>query len=321
MSGPKSRNTPFDFAAAPCNCSRSKLPTAGISRSMMNLRNAMAGLPLFMFGPREFARSASIGKAQRLLTGGAAADHVWQFRSRGQTMASDPLPYVRPRPGTQPPVLYPDYASTQKRAPKRAPIRLAHTLSETTGPAFEDSWAGPDSTDLTRQHKGAPLGERMILAGRVLDEDGRPVAGTLVELWQCNAAGRYHHPVDQHDAPLDPNFTGSGHAVKNAAGEYRFLTIKPGAYPWRNSPNAWRPAHIHLAVCGPAFVTRLNTQMYFPGDPLLAYDPIFQSTADVEARERLVAHYDPGLSEPEWALGYRWDMVLRGRAATPMDPG
>jgi len=235
-------------------------------------------------------------------------------------MASEPLPYARPRPGTQPPVLYPDYASTQKRAPKRAPLRVEHTLSETTGPVFEDGWAGPDSTDLTRQHKGAPLGERMILAGRVLDEDGRPVAGTLVELWQCNSAGRYHHPVDQHDAPLDPNFTGAGQAVTNAAGEYRFLTIKPGAYPWRNSPNAWRPAHIHLAVFGPAFVTRLNTQMYFPGDPLLAYDPIFQSTADAQARERLIAQYDPALSEPEWALGYRWDMVLRGRHATPLDP-
>src|SRR5712671_5098641 len=175
-----------------------------------------------------------------------------QIRRRGQAMASEPLPYARPRPGTQPPVLYPDYASTQKRAPKRPPLRLEHTLSETTGPVFEDGWAGPDSTDLTRRHKGAPLGERMILAGRVLDEDGRPVAGTLVQLWQCNSAGRYHHPVDQHDAPLDPNFTGAGQAVTNTAGEYRFLTIKPGAYPWRNSPNAWRPAHIHLAVFGPA---------------------------------------------------------------------
>ncbi|MBV9967266.1 MAG: protocatechuate 3,4-dioxygenase subunit beta, partial [Alphaproteobacteria bacterium] len=180
-------------------------------------------------------------------------------------MASDPLPYQRPRAGTQPPALYPDYASTQKRAPKRKPIRFEHTLSETTGPVFESAWAGPDSADLTRQHKGSPIGERMILEGRVLDEDGRPVAGTLVELWQCNAAGRYHHPVDQHDAPLDPNFGGAGQVVTNGEGRYRFLTIKPGAYPWRNSPNAWRPAHIHLAVFGPAFVTRLNTQMYFPG--------------------------------------------------------
>ena len=155
-------------------------------------------------------------------------------------MASDPLPYTRPRPGTQPPVLYPDYASTQKRAPKRPPIRFEHTLSETTGPVFEGGWAGPDSTDLTRQHKGAPLGERMILQGRVLDEDGRPVAGTLVELWQCNSAGRYHHPVDQHDAPLDPNFTGTGRVLTDGEGRYRFVTIKPGAYPWRNHYNAWR---------------------------------------------------------------------------------
>jgi protocatechuate 3,4-dioxygenase, beta subunit len=235
-------------------------------------------------------------------------------------MTSDPLPFARPRPGTQPPTLYPDYQSTMKRAPRRAPIRFEHTLSELTGPVFADGWAGPDATDLTTQHKGAPLGERIIVEGRVLDEDGRPVAGTLIELWQCNAAGRYHHPVDQHDAPLDPNFTGAGQMVSGPDGGYRFLTIKPGAYPWRNTPNAWRPAHIHLGVFGPGFATRLVTQMYFPGDPLLAYDPIFQSTADAEARQRLISHYDPQLSEAEWALGYRFDLVLRGRAATPVDP-
>ncbi|MGH7736086.1 MAG: protocatechuate 3,4-dioxygenase subunit beta [Gemmatimonadales bacterium] len=231
-----------------------------------------------------------------------------------------PLPFARPGPGTQPPDLYPDYASTVKRAPSRAPIPFEHTLSEVTGPVFADRWAGPDATDLTHQHAGAPLGERIIVAGRVLDEDGRPVPGTLLELWQCNAAGRYHHPVDQHDAPLDPNFTGAGQVVTGADGAYRFLTIKPGAYPWRNTPNAWRPAHIHLGVFGAGFVTRLVTQMYFPGDPLLEYDPIFQSTADAEARERLVSRYDPALSEAEWALGYRFDLVLRGRAATPVDP-
>jgi protocatechuate 3,4-dioxygenase beta subunit len=236
-------------------------------------------------------------------------------------MTTDPQSFARPRPGTQPPYLYPDYASTVKRAPKRALIPFEHTLSEVTGPVFSNRWAGPDATDLTTQHKGAPLGERIIVEGRVLDEDGRPVAGTLIELWQCNAAGRYHHPVDQHDAPLDPNFTGAGQVVSGPDGGYRFLTIKPGAYPWRNSPNAWRPAHIHLGVFGPGFVTRLVTQMYFPGDPLLGYDPIFQSTADEGARERLISEYDPMLSEAEWALGYRFDLVLRGRAATPADPG
>ncbi|HEX3536698.1 MAG TPA: protocatechuate 3,4-dioxygenase subunit beta [Stellaceae bacterium] len=229
--------------------------------------------------------------------------------------------FAHPREGTQPPYLYPDYASTVKRAPKRTPLRFEPTLSEVTGPTFDDGWAGPEAADLTRQHKGEPLGERIILAGRVLDEDGRPVPGTLVELWQCNAAGRYHHPVDQHDAPIDPNFTGAGQVVTDGDGNYRFITIKPGAYPWRNTHNAWRAAHIHLSVFGPAFATRIITQMYFPGDPLMQYDPIYQSTADAVARERLVSHYDPELSQAEWALGYRWDIVLRGREATPQDPG
>ena len=235
-------------------------------------------------------------------------------------MPTEFLPFARPRDGTQPPYLYPDYASTVKRSPNRAPIRLEHTVSEVTGPVFADGWAGPDATDLTTQHAGAPLGERIVVEGRVLDEAGRSVVGTLIELWQCNAAGRYHHPVDQHDAPLDPNFTGAGQVVSGPDGAYRFLTIKPGAYPWRNTPNAWRPAHIHLGVFGPGFATRLVTQMYFPGDPLLGYDPIFQSTADAAARERLICRYDPALSEAEWALGYRFDLVLRGRDATPTDP-
>ena len=235
-------------------------------------------------------------------------------------MAETPPAYARPREGTQPPYLYPDYASTVKRAPARKLIRFEHTLSEITGPSFASGWAGPAATDLTKQHKGEPLGERIIVTGRILDEDGRPIPDTLVELWQCNAAGRYHHPVDQHDAPLDPNFTGAGQVVSGPDGLYRFLTIKPGAYPWRNTPNAWRPAHIHLGVFGPGFATRVVTQMYFPGDPLLAYDPIFQSTADADARQRLICAYEPELSEAEWALGYRFDLVLRGRAATPVDP-
>ena len=228
--------------------------------------------------------------------------------------------YARPHEGAQPPYRYPDYASTVKRSPNRRPLRFEHTLSEVTGPTFESGWAGPALADLTRQHQGEPLGERIILTGRILDEDGSPVSGTLVELWQCNAAGRYHHPVDQHDAPLDPNFTGVGQFLTDDDGAYRFVTIKPGAYPWRNTPNAWRPAHLHFGLFGGGFVTRLVTQMYFPGDPLLAYDPIYQSTADAAARERLIAAYDPQLSQPEWALGYRFDMVLRGRDATPLDP-
>jgi protocatechuate 3,4-dioxygenase beta subunit len=221
--------------------------------------------------------------------------------------------------GTQPPYLHPDYRSTLKRAPQHPPIRLEQTLTEVTGPVFADGWAGPDAVDLTRAHAGVPLGERIIVAGRVLDADARPVSGTLVELWQCNAAGRYRHPVDQHDAPLDPNFDGVGQAITNEHGEYRFLTIKPGAYPWRNTYNSWRPAHIHFGVFGPAFATRLVTQMYFPGDPLLVFDPIFLGIADAEARARLISAYDPELTEAEWALGYRFDIVLRGRAATPME--
>jgi protocatechuate 3,4-dioxygenase, beta subunit len=230
---------------------------------------------------------------------------------------SDVIGYERPRPEEQPPYLHPEYASTVKRAPQQKPVRIDHTLSEVTGPSFALGWAGPDKADLTRQHRGEPIGARMIVAGRVLDESGRPVAGTLVELWQANAAGRYQHEADQHDAPLDPNFTGAGQVVTNDKGAYRFVTLVPGAYPWRNSPNAWRSQHLHFSVFGPAFATRLITQMFFPGDPLLEYDPIFHSIADEAARGRLVSRYDPALSVAEWALGYRFDIVLRGRAATP----
>jgi protocatechuate 3,4-dioxygenase beta subunit len=235
-------------------------------------------------------------------------------------MSATIRPFAPIPEGAQPPYLDPAYGSTVKRAPRNPPIRLEHTLTEVTGPVFGGGWAGPDAADLTRTHAAAPLGERIIVTGRVLDEDARPVPGTLVELWQCNAAGRYRHPVDQHDAPLDANFDGVGQVVSNASGEYRFLTIKPGAYPWRNTYNSWRPAHIHFGVFGPAFATRLVTQMYFPGDPLLEFDPIFQGTPDPAARARLVAHYDPSLSEAEWALGYRFDIVLRGREATPLEP-
>jgi len=235
-------------------------------------------------------------------------------------MANDPISYRHEPPDTQPPYLHPAYGSTVKRAPNRAPAPIAHTLSEITGPGSAIARAaGPDAADLTRQHKGEPLGERIILAGRVRDEWGRPVPHALVELWQCNSAGRYFHDSDQHNAPLDPNFSGAGQATTNERGEYRFITIKPGAYPWRNSPKAWRPAHIHFSLFGPAFATRLVTQMYFPGDPLLALDPIFLAIPDAAARDRLICAYDPELSEAEFALGYRFDIVLRGRDATPIE--
>jgi protocatechuate 3,4-dioxygenase beta subunit len=213
----------------------------------------------------------------------------------------------------------PDYGSTLKRAPSQPLILLPHTLSETTGPVFGHASLRPGDSDLTRQHQGEPLGERIIVSGRVLDEDGRPVPHTLIEIWQANAAGRYIHVRDQHPAPLDPNFTGAGRALTDEQGRYRFVTIKPGAYPWRNHHNAWRPAHIHFSLFGPSFLSRVITQMYFPGDPLFRYDPIFQSITDARARERLVSHFDLDLTEPEWALGYRFDIVLRGREATPTE--
>ena len=218
-----------------------------------------------------------------------------------------------------PPYLYPPYRSTLLRAPTRPLVLLPHRLSERTGPVFGDGEIGRLDHDLTRQHGGEPLGERIIVTGRVLDTDGRPVRNALVEVWQTNAAGRYAHHRDQHPAPLDPNFTGAGRCLTDADGRYRFVTVKPGAYPWKNHPNAWRPAHIHFSVFGTAFTQRLVTQMYFPGDPLMAHDPILQSIPSPEARDRLVAAFDLDITQPEWALGYRWDLVLRGPAATPME--
>ena len=212
-----------------------------------------------------------------------------------------------------------EYRSTLKRAPSQPLILLPHTLSETTGPVFGHVAVSDVDSDLTRRHAGEPLGERIIVTGRVLDEDGRPVPNTLIEIWQANAAGRYVHVRDQHPAPLDPNFTGAGRAVTDADGRYRFVTIKPGAYPWRNHHNAWRPAHIHFSLFGPSFLSRVITQMYFPGDPLFRFDPIFQSITDERARNRLVSRFDIDTTEPEWALAYQFDIVLRGREMTPTE--
>ena len=227
--------------------------------------------------------------------------------------------YPRPERCEQAPLLHPPYRASLRRAPHRPLIQIPHTLSELTGPLYGHNPIGETDNDLTRQHFGEPVGQRIIVAGRVTDEDGRAIPNTLVELWQCNAAGRYRHHADNHHAPLDPNFSGAGRTLTDENGNYRFLTIKPGAYPWRNHRNAWRPAHIHFSLFGPCLITRLITQMYFPNDPLLPFDPISQSIPDERARQRLISHLDLDLTEPEFALGYRFDLILRGRNATPFE--
>jgi protocatechuate 3,4-dioxygenase, beta subunit len=227
--------------------------------------------------------------------------------------------YRRAVPGTQPKHLHPAYVSSIKRAPSKALVYMPHTLTEVTGPAFGKEIIDSKACDLTRQHSGEPLGERIIVSGRVVDEDGRAIPHTLVEVWQANAAGRYLHKVDQHNAPLDPHFTGCGHTLTDGEGRYRFVTIRPGAYPWKNHPNAWRPAHIHFSLFGPAFATRLVTQMFFPGDALLPFDPILNCTTDEQARNRLISVFDWGSTIPDQALGFRFDIILNGREATPME--
>jgi protocatechuate 3,4-dioxygenase beta subunit len=222
--------------------------------------------------------------------------------------------------GEQPPYDWADYRSSALRAPGRLRL-LPEELHDPLGPVFGEADLARSDADLTRQHAGEPLGERIVVTGRVLGSDGRPVPRALIEIWQANAAGRYVHELDQHPAPLDPNFTGAGRCLTDSDGRYRFVTIKPGAYPWRNHPNAWRPAHIHLSLFGRAFASRLVTQLYFPGDPLFAADPIFQSVRDPAARERLVSRFDWETTEPEWALGYRFDVVLGGACATPLEDG
>jgi protocatechuate 3,4-dioxygenase beta subunit len=227
--------------------------------------------------------------------------------------------YRRPAPGTHPRNDDPGYRSTALRHPKEPLVIIPHTLSEITGPAYPYGHIQATDNDLTRQHAGEPLGERIIVTGRVLDEDGRPVPNTLVEVWQANAAGRYAHRVDAHAAPLDPNFSGAGRTLTDEGGHYRFVTIRPGAYPWRNHDNAWRPAHIHFSLFGTSFLSRLITQMYFPGDPLMPYDPIFNAVPDANARQRLIANFDLNTTQPEWALGFSFDIVLRGSNATPVE--
>lgn len=221
---------------------------------------------------------------------------------------------------SQPAYIHPEYKSTLLRGPTKPLVPLAATLSEITGPVYGHEAVGALDGDLTRnaRRNGEPIGERIIVAGRVVDENDRPVPDALIEIWQANACGRYIHEADQHDAPIDPNFLGAGRCVTDSNGRYEFRTIKPGAYPWRNHHNAWRPNHIHLSLFGNDFTNRLVTQMYFPGDPLFAFDPIFNGVPQ-GARERLISQFDLDITEPEFALGYTFDIVLRGPKATPME--
>jgi protocatechuate 3,4-dioxygenase, beta subunit len=225
-----------------------------------------------------------------------------------------------PSLGTEVQIDYGGYRSTRFRAPKRPLVTLPEELHALAGPVFGEDTIEESDADLTRQHTGEPLGERITVSGRILDTDGRPIRGALVEVWQANAAGRYRHHVDDHPAPLDPNFSGGGRCLTNDDGIYRFVTVKPGAYPWGNHDNAWRPAHIHFSVFGRAFEERLVTQMYFPGDPLFAYDPIYNSVRDPKARALMVSRFDIATTQPEWALAYKWDIVIgRGDGTTPFE--
>src|SRR5262249_43419117 len=222
------------------------------------------------------------------------------------------------RLGDAQPYLFPEYRSTALRAPTNPLLIIPHTLSETSGPAFGEGTVEEQDADLTRQHEGDPLGERIVVSGRVTDDRGQPVRDALVEIWQANAAGRYAHQADQHPAPPDPHFPRAGRCLTDDDGRYRFVTIKPGAYPWGNHPNAWRPQHIHFSFFGRAFTERLVTQMYFPGDPLMAFDPIFQSVRDPKAQQLMISSFDWETTTPDWCLGYRFDVVLGARFATPM---
>ncbi len=220
--------------------------------------------------------------------------------------------------GTHPPLDSPGYRSTGLRAPSQPLVVLPHRLTEITGPLLTGE-IGPHDHDLTAGHEGEPIGQRITVSGRILDSDGRGIPNTLVEVWQANAAGRYAHVVDNWPAPLDPNFTGGGRVVTDEAGHYTFTTIKPGAYPWGNHHNAWRPAHIHFSVFGRAFTQRLVTQMYFPDDPLFGQDPIYNSVPDEAARRRMISRFNLETTRPDWALAFDFDIVLRGREQTPFE--
>ena len=211
---------------------------------------------------------------------------------------------------------FPPYRSSVLRHPTKNPRLVDPETIELWSPAFGQRDVSQIESDLTLQHRGEPQGERITVTGRVTDSWGRPLANQLVEIWQANAAGRYIHQRDQHPAPLDPNFTGAGRTITNDKGEYFFTTIKPGPYPWKNHVNAWRPAHIHFSLFGSGFTQRIITQMYFPGDPLFALDPIYNTIRSQKDRDRLISTYDHDLTVPEFSMGYRWDIVVDGPDAT-----
>ena len=218
----------------------------------------------------------------------------------------------------QPPAHAPTYKTSVPRSPRQALLSLQGSLSEITGPTFGHSDIAPLDNDLVKNYAktGDPVGERIIVHGRVLDENNRPVPNTLVEIWQANAGGRYRHKKDSYLAPIDPNFGGCGRTLTDENGYYFFRTVKPGAYPWRNWVNNWRPAHIHVSVFGTAFAQRLITQLYFEGDPLIAKCPIVQTIPDPKAIEQLIAPLDLNAAIPLDSLAYKFDIVLRGRRST-----
>ena len=266
---------------------------------------------------------------------GAAGPRAGADPHAGPAPGAGPAPHAGPAPGAgpaphagaspagpsvlDPPYDYPDYRSTQLRAPKRPLLPMPDGETERRGPLFGEGSVKPTDNDLTLSPGGPPVGERIVVTGRVTDALGRPVRSQLVEIWQANSAGRYYHGVDNHDAPLDPNFTGAGRCLTDEDGRYRFVTIKPGEYPWANHRNAWRPAHIHFSLFGRSFAERLVTQMYFPGDPLLALDPMYQSVGDRRAAQLLVARFDLATTVEQWALGYVFDIVLGGARPTPLE--
>jgi protocatechuate 3,4-dioxygenase, beta subunit len=233
-------------------------------------------------------------------------------------VSETPTSYMREPPGAHPPMDFEAYKSTALRHPTQPLVYLPQTITEITGPRL-GGLVGETDNDLTVQHEGLPIGERLIVSGRVFDTEGKPLRGTLVEIWQANAAGRYLHKWDRWPAELDPNFSGAGRCVTDEHGRYEFTTIKPGPYPWGNHHNAWRPAHIHFSLLGRAFAQRLVTQMYFPGDPLFPFDPIFNSVRDPDARQRMISRFAIHESVPNWALAYEFDIFLRGPGQTPFE--